>query len=164
MEASRHISKGAAGSVIAVTVIAVFAASAYALQDGQGALAAAALAQEQPRAELSDTTDATSPQDPMATSTILEGRASFYGYRFKGRPTASGETFDPMGLTAAHRTLPFGSRVRVTNTSNGRTVIVRINDRGPFMRGRILDVSRGAAERLGMIRSGIAHVKVEVLP
>lgn len=91
------------------------------------------------------------------------GVASYYGRRFAGRPTASGERFDPQRLTAAHRTLPFGSRVRVTNPRNGQSVIVRINDRGPFVAGRMIDLSRGAAEQIGMISSGHATVDLELL-
>ncbi len=90
-----------------------------------------------------------------------EGEASWYGPNFAGRTTANGETFDPSRLTAAHRTLPFGARVRVTNLRNGRSVIVRINDRGPFARGRVIDLSRAAAEAVGMIGSGVAPVRVE---
>lgn len=90
------------------------------------------------------------------------GTASYYSYGNSTR-TATGERFNPQDLTAAHRTLPFGTRVRVTNNWNGRSVIVRINDRGPFIRGRIIDVSLGAARQLGMISTGIASVKVEVL-
>ncbi len=93
----------------------------------------------------------------------LKGKASFYGYDGSGNRTATGERFNPEGLTAAHRHLPFGTRVRVTNTRNGRSVIVRINDRGPFIRGRVLDLSYGAARILGIIRQGIAPVKIEVL-
>ena len=92
------------------------------------------------------------------------GKASWYGSRFHGKPTASGETFDRRAMTAAHRDLPFGTRVRVTNTRNGRAIVVRINDRGPFARGRIIDVSEGAARKLGMLRSGTARVVVEILP
>ncbi|WP_407874542.1 septal ring lytic transglycosylase RlpA family protein [Qipengyuania nanhaisediminis] len=91
------------------------------------------------------------------------GIASFYGRRFHGRLTANGERFDMRAMTAAHKTLPFGSLVRVTNPSNGRTVTVRINDRGPFIRGRTIDLSRGAAEELGIIRRGHARVEMELL-
>ncbi|MFI8609945.1 septal ring lytic transglycosylase RlpA family protein [Pseudomonas sp. NPDC077649] len=91
------------------------------------------------------------------------GKASYYGDRHHGRKTASGERFDQHALTAAHRSLPFGTRVRVTNLSNERSVVVRINDRGPFVRGRIIDVSRAAAERLGMLRAGVVPVRVEQL-
>jgi rare lipoprotein A len=90
------------------------------------------------------------------------GMASFYGYGDSTR-TSTGERFNPEGLTAAHRTLPFGTKVRVTNTGNGRSVVVRINDRGPFIRSRVIDVSLGAAKQLGMISSGVASVQIEVL-
>ena len=93
----------------------------------------------------------------------FRGIASFYGAYFAGRKTASGERFNPSKMTAAHKTLPFGTRVRVTNMRNGRSVVVRINDRGPFIRGRVIDLSRGAAGVIGMIGRGIAPVRVEVL-
>ena len=86
--------------------------------------------------------------------------ASFYG---EDSETASGEKFNPNGLTAAHPTLPFGTRLRVTNVANGRSVIVRVNDRGPFVRGRAVDVSSSAAERIGMIDQGVAKVKLDVI-
>jgi rare lipoprotein A len=93
----------------------------------------------------------------------VTGVASFYGGQFHGRRTASGARFDANGLTAAHRSLPFGTRVRVTHLGNGRTVDVRINDRGPFVGGRIIDLSRGAAGVIGMHQQGVARVKVTVL-
>lgn len=92
-----------------------------------------------------------------------EGEASWYGPGFHGNRTASGEVYDMEALTAAHRELPFGARVRVVNVDNGKQTLVRINDRGPFARGRVLDVSRAAARELGMIGSGTAHVRIEVL-
>lgn len=88
------------------------------------------------------------------------GKASWYKM---GHTTASGERMNADALAAAHRTLPFGTKVRVENLSNGRSVVVRINDRGPFTSGRIIDVTRGAAEHLGMIRAGVARVKVTVV-
>jgi rare lipoprotein A len=91
------------------------------------------------------------------------GKASWYGARHQGRPTASGEPFDQHALTAAHRTLPFGSLVRVTNRANGRSVVVRINDRGPHGRGLIIDVSYAAAERLDMLRAGVVPCELEVV-
>jgi len=91
------------------------------------------------------------------------GIASFYGRRFAGRPTASGERFDPAALTAAHRTLPFGSKVRVTNQRNGQSVVVRINDRGPFSRGRHIDLSPRAAEQIGIVAAGHGTVELELL-
>ncbi|MGB3691884.1 MAG: septal ring lytic transglycosylase RlpA family protein [Spirulinaceae cyanobacterium] len=91
------------------------------------------------------------------------GMASWYGPGFHGRRTANGERFNQNAMTAAHRSLPFNTRVRVTNKNNGRSLVLRINDRGPFIRGRIIDVSVGAAKQLGMYSSGVAPVKVEVL-
>jgi rare lipoprotein A len=91
------------------------------------------------------------------------GVASWYGEDFHGRPTASGEIYDMYGRTAAHRTLPFGTRVQVTNLDNGREIELTINDRGPFIRGRILDVTYTAARELGMIGPGTARVELRVL-
>lgn len=88
------------------------------------------------------------------------GVASWYGRQFHGRKTASGETYNMHSLTAAHRTLPLGSIVRVTNKSNGKSVIVKINDRGPFHGNRVIDVSKAAATQLGMVSNGIAKVEV----
>jgi rare lipoprotein A len=92
------------------------------------------------------------------------GIASWYGDEFAGRSTASGETFDPNQITAAHRTLPMPSIVRITNLDNGRALAVRINDRGPFAHGRIIDVSRRTAQLLGFHAQGTAKVRVEILP
>ena len=91
------------------------------------------------------------------------GQASWYGDPYHGRTTASGEIYDMNDLTAAHRTLPFGTRVEVTNLNNGRSVVVRINDRGPFKKGRIIDLSRSAARELDMIEAGVVPVKVVLL-
>ncbi len=93
----------------------------------------------------------------------FRGIASFYGNYFAGKKTASGERFNPQRMTAAHRTLPFGTRVRVTNMRNGRSVVVRINDRGPFIRGRVIDLSKGAAQVIRMTGRGIAPVRVQIL-
>ncbi|MBD3315706.1 MAG: septal ring lytic transglycosylase RlpA family protein [Chitinivibrionales bacterium] len=95
---------------------------------------------------------------------MTTGVASYYGPGFHGRQTANGERFDQYAATAAHRTLPFGTRVRVTNLNNGKSVVVRINDRGPFKRGRIIDLSVGAARQIDMIGPGTARVRLEVLP
>jgi rare lipoprotein A len=99
---------------------------------------------------------------PSPAGAMQEGKASWYGGRFNGRKTASGEIFDDRLMTAAHKTLTFGTEVRVTNLNNGKQVVVRINDRGPYSPGRIIDLSRGAAERLDMIRSGVVPVRLEV--
>ena len=92
------------------------------------------------------------------------GKASYYGAELAGNPTASGEAFDPAEMTAAHRTLPFGTRVRVTNERNGESVVVRVNDRGPFHGDRVIDVSTAAAKEIGLKRSGTAPVTLERLP
>jgi rare lipoprotein A len=110
------------------------------------------------------------PQKPTATAANKnrvkarkQGMASWYGPGFHGRRTASGERFNAGDLTAAHRYLPFGTRVRVTNARTGRSVVVRINDRGPFSGGRVIDLSRGAAAAIGVFQSGVAPVLLEVL-
>lgn len=102
---------------------------------------------------------ASAPQETV----LGEGSASYYAAKFHGRRTASGETFDNRAMTAAHRSLPFGSLVRVTNPANGQSVVVRINDRGPFTRGRVIDVSRAAAEELGMVARGHATVELTLI-
>jgi rare lipoprotein A len=91
---------------------------------------------------------------------IAEGAASYYGESLRGNRTASGERFDPDAFTAAHRSLAFGTCLRVENTANGRSVRIRVNDRGPFVQGRILDVSFAAARALDFVRQGIARVRV----
>lgn len=91
------------------------------------------------------------------------GLASYYAHRFHGRRTASGETYNENHLTAAHRRLPFGTRLKVTNLTNGREVYVRVNDRGPFIKGRIIDLSYAAAQELKMIREGVVKVSVEII-
>jgi len=92
-----------------------------------------------------------------------KGLASWYGEEYQGRTTASGEQFDFHKKTAAHKKLPFGSMVRVKRRDNGRETVVRVNDRGPFVRGRIIDVSKAAAKDLDMIRDGIAPVRIKVV-
>ncbi|MFO7973982.1 MAG: septal ring lytic transglycosylase RlpA family protein [Candidatus Hydrogenedentota bacterium] len=94
---------------------------------------------------------------------IEEGLASWYGNEYHGRTTASGEVFNQEAMTAAHPKFPFGTIVHVTNLKNRRTVVVRINDRGPFIRGRVIDLSRGAARELNMLRDGLVPVRIEVL-
>ncbi len=103
------------------------------------------------------------PQVPDPSAEVQVGNASWYGPHFAGRLTSDGEVFDPSKLTAAHRTLPFGTLVRVTNLVNGESVVVRINDRGPFKPNRIIDLSRGAAEAIHMKNMGVARVKLEPL-
>lgn len=102
--------------------------------------------------------------DPFADVETVAWVASWYGDRFKGRRTASGETFDPGLLTAAHPSLPFGTLLRVTDPASGQQVVVRVNDRGPFIKGRHLDLSEAAAREVGLISKGVGTVWVEVLP
>src|SRR6266540_6016791 len=112
-----------------------------------------------PRSTNGGASDPVGPESP----TIVDGVASYYGREHHGKKTANGEIFDMTKLTAAHRSLPFGTQVKVTNLSNQRSVVVRINDRGPYYQGRIIDLSLAAAERLEMVQAGIVRVKVEIL-
>lgn len=109
--------------------------------------------------------DATEPARANAALTMPPeiGIASWYGRRFHGRRTATGERYDMRAMTAAHRTLPFGAKVRVTCLDSGRVVEVRINDRGPFVRNRIIDLSHGAAKHVGLVGTGSARVRIDVL-
>jgi rare lipoprotein A len=93
----------------------------------------------------------------------LEGQASWYGPGFHGRQTANGETFNQNALTAAHPSLPFGTEVRVTYASTGESVVVRINDRGPYAHGRVIDLSREAADEIGLLNAGVGEVRLEVV-
>jgi rare lipoprotein A len=94
---------------------------------------------------------------------VQEGGASWYGLEEKGRPTASGEIMDPEGFTAAHKSLPFGTVVRVDDLDTGRSVVVTINDRGPFIAGRIIDLSYASARALGIVQKGVAPVRIQVM-
>ena len=100
---------------------------------------------------------------PGTPPLIIVGVASYYGKEYQGKKTANGEVFDMNKLTAAHRTLPFGVNVRVTNLSNNRYVVVRINDRGPFVGNRIIDLSLAAAQQLGMVEAGLVRVRLDTI-
>jgi len=106
-------------------------------------------------------------QSPLFTDTLpdwmQQGRVSWYGPGFHGRRTANGETFDTHEMTMAHRSLAFGSEVRVVNLENGRIVVVRVNDRGPYVRGRIADLSHAAASELGFADDGVVRARIELL-
>ena len=110
-----------------------------------------------------DQADQPEPRPSASESSLGAGAASFYGSELAGNRTASGEPFNPDKLTAAHRTLPMGSRVRVTNSRNGESVIVRINDRGPFHKSRVIDLSTAAAKTIGLIGSGTGQVRLALL-
>jgi rare lipoprotein A len=103
------------------------------------------------------------PSTPIKPLKVWTGIASWYGPRFQGRTTANGEQFDMTALTAAHPTLPFGSLVRVTNPRSGKSQVVRINDRGPFVEGRELDVSYAVANKIGLINGGLVRLRLELL-
>ncbi|MFM8912869.1 MAG: septal ring lytic transglycosylase RlpA family protein [Flammeovirgaceae bacterium] len=94
---------------------------------------------------------------------VQTGKASYYADKFEGSPTASGEKYRGSKMTAAHKTLPFGTKIKVTNLANNESVILEVNDRGPFVEGRILDVSKAAAEKLGFFNQGIADIKIEIV-
>jgi hypothetical protein len=106
-------------------------------------------------------------QGPLFPDTMpdwtQQGRVSWYGPGFHGRPTANGEIFDARGLTMAHRSLPLGTTVRVTNLENGRSVVLRVNDRGPYVGGRVADLSHAAAERLDFVEDGVVPARIELL-
>jgi rare lipoprotein A len=120
-----------------------------------------------PAAPAKPAPSAPAPAKPGApTAPVMqneEGIASWYGHPFDGRPTSSGELYNMHDLTAAHRTLPFGTQVRVHDLDNGQDVLVRVNDRGPFVSGRILDLSYEAAKQMGMVGAGTARVRLEIL-
>lgn len=99
----------------------------------------------------------------QATEHRLQGVASYYSDYHHGKLTANGERFNMYDLTAAHRTLPLGSKVKVTHLKSGKSIIVKINDRGPYVKGRVIDLSKAAAERLGMLSSGLGQVKIDVI-
>ena len=103
------------------------------------------------------------PAHAAKASKKMVGIASFYATNFNGRRTASGEKFNNNAMTAAHKSLPFGSKVQVTNVRNGKSVVVRINDRGPYVRGRIIDLSKAAAKKIGIGHAGTVRVKLEVV-
>ncbi len=98
-----------------------------------------------------------------STGFVEKGKASYYGKKYHGRTTASGERFNMHAMTAAHRYMPFNTVVKVTSKTNGKSVILRITDRGPFVKGRIIDLSKGAAKKLGMLQDGVVPVEAEVL-
>lgn len=96
-----------------------------------------------------------------SSSLYESGKASYYADKFNGRKTASGATFNQRKLTAAHKTLPFGTKIKVTNLANGKTVKVTVNDRGPFVEGRIIDLSKKAAEKIKMVNAGVVQVEIK---
>ena len=144
------------GVVLAVSLLAL---TSLALGPGPSSSEPAAA----PPQELPEAGGPAAAPAPRAPRHVGEGSASYYSDLLEGRPTASGQPYRGADLTAAHPSLPFGSRLRVTNLANGRSVVVRVNDRGPFSRRHVLDVSRTAAGRLGILSQGHAQVRMELL-
>ena len=118
---------------------------------------------DKPAGTAATVADLASAVEQRIVSAVQEGLVSWYGAAFHGRPTASGERFDSEDLTMAHPTLPFGTEVKVTNLRNNRSVVVRVNDRGPHVGRRIADLSRAAAAQIGMLRRGVVRARIEVL-
>ena len=145
------VSAAGVRNVIPLFVIALGAASL-------GACAQSSVVTE--KSELAPSRQAPLEHNRTKIQVASHGLASFYT---EGTQTANGEMFNTLQLTAAHRTLPFGTRLRLTNVATGRSVTVRVNDRGPFVPGRVVDVSYSAAETLGMVRRGVAKVKIDIL-
>lgn len=157
-----------AGLLGTVPLAASSAASADAGAEGSNVTSSATVIELVPIPASTEVTAPTITEIPEAPSAPQEtaigrGSASYYAAKFHGRRTASGEAFDNRAMTAAHRTLPFGSMVRVTNPASGKSVVVRINDRGPFIKGREIDVSRAAAEELGLVARGHATVELALI-
>jgi rare lipoprotein A len=171
--APRFAPRGAPAWIAAALLgLAPLAASSAAAPDASAPIEPATSAAVIELVPLQPTAEVTAPAvaeeaapAPSAPQEAIVGRgsASYYAAKFDGRRTASGERFDNGAMTAAHRTLPFGTLVRVTNVANGRSVIVRINDRGPFTRGRMIDVSRAAADELGLVARGHGMVELALV-
>ena len=157
----RSLFAAAAVVIAALTLFLALGPDKEAVTLGTGE--AGVMIAERPTPESADAIEAEPEDEPASGAHLAEGHASFYGDELAGNPTASGESFDPAKLTAAHRTLPLGSRVRVTNLRNGESVVVRINDRGPFHGQRVIDLSKGAARKIGMLRRGTARVRLELV-
>lgn len=150
-------------SLVGVAAVLLFPAAASAAEPGASGLPLCAF----PSAELAFPGCSAKPAlggVDLARKPPLLGLVSYYARKFHGRLTASGARFDNGELTAAHKTLPFGTLVRVTNLRNNRSVVVKVNDRGPHVRGRVLDLSRAAAQTLGILSQGLARVAWEVVP
>ena len=157
----RMLGKGMS-RIVALSFIGLMSAAPAQAIDLPGAPRLQSL--EEAGAQAFDDENVTAPTaGQQSFETIGQGVASYYAASFAGRRTASGDRFDPHALTCAHRSLPIGTMLRVTNLANGRSVLVRVNDRGPWTRGRILDMSRAAARDIGMIQAGKAMVRLEIV-
>jgi len=153
VSADANISRNTVTAAVTPAAPATLAVAPAAEGEAADTLAAAPLTEGQP-----GEVDAATPVADQV------GLASWYGHEWQGRKTASGERFDTRKLTAAHRTLPLDTKVKVTNLENGKSVEVKVNDRGPYIAGRVLDLSTQAARELGMEKEGLALVRIEILP
>ena len=142
-----------------LTTSVLLLAAALAVVPGTGCASRTRPAAEDARGRTADAR----PAEKKSSGFQQKGIASWYGGKFHGRTTASGERYDMNKMTAAHKKLPFGSMVKVTNMDNGRQVVVRITDRGPFVHGRIIDISKAAAKKIDMIQAGTARVRIQVI-
>ncbi len=113
--------------------------------------------------KMSHSSNSKNDDNALPPGTVIKGYASYYGDEFDGRRTANGDIFSQRKFTAAHKSLPFGTKVKVTNLNNGLSVIVIINDRGPFVQGRVIDLSKAAAEKIDMLSSGVVPVEIVVI-
>jgi len=155
----------AAGAVVSGAANAANTVATTAANSATNAAVGAATAATAAVFSVATVATTTAVNAATAAATLFQtGRVSFYADKFHGRPTASGTPYDAEDLTMAHRTLPIGTKVMITNTANQRSVVVTVNDRGPFTGGRVADLSRAAAEKLNMIRAGIAEATLHVLP
>jgi rare lipoprotein A len=149
--------------IVALTLVGLASAAPAQAVDPGASPRLQSLEQAVQQAFDSEVTAPRAPEAPPQNYEMIgQGEASYYGAELAGNRTASGERFNPAALTCAHRSLPLGTMVRVTNLANGRSVMVRVNDRGPFARSRILDMSLAAARNIDMVRAGKAQVRVEV--
>lgn len=161
IERMTNVATSAASTAASVATTVAVTAASTATNAAMGAATAATAAMF----SVANVATSTAVSAATAAATLFQtGRVSFYADKFRGRPTASGSPYDADDLTMAHRTLPIGTKVMITNTANQRSVVVTVNDRGPYSGGRVADLSRAAAEKLNMIRSGIAEATLHVLP
>jgi rare lipoprotein A len=155
----------AAGAAVATAASAATTVATTAASTATNAAVGAATVATAAVFSVANVATTTAVHAATAAATLFQtGRISFYADKFHGRPTASGAPYNAEEMTMAHRTLPIGTKVMITNTANQKSVVVTVNDRGPFIGGRVADLSRAAAEKLNMIRSGLAEATLHVLP
>ena len=155
----------AAGAAVATAASAATTVATTAASTATNAAVGAATVATAAVFSVANVATTTAVHAATAAATLFQtGRISFYADKFHGRPTASGAPYNAEEMTMAHRTLPIGTKVMITNTANQQSVVVTVNDRGPFIGGRVADLSRAAAEKLNMIRSGLAEATLHVLP